>query len=359
MTPAQRVAFIKFFYSMLSLPTTRDTPPLPSDPIEETTSGPNLPGPDISEYNSRLDPVVLDSICSILTKLFRKADDIKDAVDSGEISPLDLDWKVIWRTWRGLLRVRTRDRVLNSDNKCLINLFSVAEFARHFFADPSGTKRGVLQETLPMIDSDLSLSSGIAWSAAGLLIPSTFPKDDATAFDHLPIFLALYLSAQASPLAPSPLLGLFARTCKENISDPQRLGITAAQLRSIVMVSLGMGGVVDVPAGGRRGVGGIMDGIGGLLGDALNKVKGESGKKLAELLVWNIFPEGEGAPATGVPDLVEDIIAALDTYFHPSNTGKWTGGLVRLVRDLAEGLLERWREGELRSWFVDRFATTS
>jgi hypothetical protein len=51
--------------------------------------------------------------------------------------------------------------------------------------------------------------------------------------------------------------------------------------------------------------------------------------------------------------LIEEIVGALDTYFHPSNTGKWTVGLVRLLKDLLEGYLARWRDGEFgHGWFA-------
>lgn len=357
MPHAQRIGLINFYYSLLSLPAGRNPVPLSTDPITEAST---VAGPEICEFTSRLDPNVLDTVLSMLARLLRKGKRLKDAAENGEIpSPaLSLDWKVLWRLWRTLVHFKSRDKSPPAESKPLSNLLGVIELARPFFTDPLRARKEMLDELLPLFDSEFGVSSGLAWNALGALLPSEYPPSSSSSdeFDHIPLLLATYLSAGASPLPPASILTLLSRTARDNIASPIRPGFTSSQIRAVVANALGMGGVVEIPGAGRRGIGSVLQAMGlsslsGPLSEALGKLKGDSVRHLAGFLVWTCFPppfsssDDDRVPQTGVPELIEDIMSALDTYFHPSNTGKWTSGLVRFARELIDGFLERFREG--------------
>ncbi|KAI9007626.1 hypothetical protein DFJ74DRAFT_365690 [Hyaloraphidium curvatum] len=335
---AQRAVLIRTLFAVLELPTSRNPSAMSDEPLSES---PQLEGPDISSYNSRLDPGVLDPVLGSLARLLKKREELESLPEGDK---LQLDWRPLWKAWKGMMGIKGRDRMTPSETKPLTNLLAVTDLARHFFRDPVASRDAMLREFLPLVDHESGLSSTIAYQALGGFLPYDFPDGTQDPYEHLPVILALYLSSHSTSIPPTSLLTLLSRSARASLrlSSP---AISVPQLRTATAAALGMGGAVELPIGpgkARSGIAAILESMGGAAGDALGKAKGEGVRGLAELMVWSARPDI--ASSEGIWEILEEAVAALDTWFHPSNTGKWTQGLVRWLAGVAEHTLLRWRE---------------
>lgn len=66
----------------------------------------------------------------------------------------------------------------------------------------------------------------------------------------------------------------------------------------------------------------------------------------AKFIVYTIFPS-DGLPTeeTSLGHLM-NLIQATESFYHPSNFGRWTFPMVRFLQSLGYEFLRRWKEGK-------------
>jgi hypothetical protein len=75
---------------------------------------------------------------------------------------------------------------------------------------------------------------------------------------------------------------------------------------------------------------------------------------LARFIVYTIFssPNSSSQDETTLT-LLSNMIQATESFYHPSNFGRWTFSIVRFLQYLGWEFLKRWTDGELLIFIDD------
>lgn len=292
-----------------------------------------------------------------------------------DIRELQLDWKPLYRIIK--LEISTKERATGVSN-IYTNLMSLAEFAHNYF--PPHSTSAILEELAPLfdgtdLDSVLSTQS-LMCHFLPLSMPTTWI---GLVFRLWPTFQSAHWDEQWLDL----LARLSLKHIDPNASDP-RLGLLLEEVRAgktfdsvaarIVIESQDsspwMGVRKDVGIYSERQWSFIMTQCVRLFGvtvghksaqiatygaaNADTKVSANVEAMLkpsyplesaAMIIVYSMSEDS----TTSTPDCralrsVAKLLTAMETFFHPSNHGRWSNKLAKFLRHLAWHFSRRWAE---------------
>ncbi|KAL1919118.1 uncharacterized protein VTP21DRAFT_2500 [Calcarisporiella thermophila] len=289
-----------------------------------------------------VDPPVVQIFANACARL------IKNKKRLGQ-SDLTLPWKPLYTAIEHLFFKKPPryigPEILGSLVSSLIRLANAAER----FYPPTATPQA-LAEFLPMFYlGDISLMLR-AQSLLVLFLPkSSFPSDpDASPQQWLPTIFRLWSTVTHSTAFDAQFIALVAAVAKRNVGVPSELGYSQPfglfsnkQVRWVFSAGLKM---FQLQVGSSmNGMSTATYGYDHLTLTSSVGVKEDIFQAFAKFVVYTIFPVSSNEVECTMKHL-SNLIQAVESYFHPSNSGRWTSNLTRFLYGLANEFLVRWRK---------------
>lgn len=233
-------------------------------------------------------------------------------------------------------------------------LAKLCVFAQLYFS-PSEIP-AMLEEILPYFTTSFAEGSFVVTGLLNLL----FPTSPATAGEeaimpqtYLPTFFHLWALMNRSRVFDTTFLDLLSRLSRDHLPAAHvpftEFGIyTKEQSSSIFTAVLRL---LDIPVGQATSpYSAIIDALAGL-GAMLERdsKKHNIAHHIARWIIMSLSPACLDKPGSIMTNL-EGLIQAVETFFHPSNSGAWTKTLSQLVYYLTDFFVMRWnreQSGEL------------
>ncbi|RUS15521.1 hypothetical protein BC937DRAFT_92354 [Endogone sp. FLAS-F59071] len=262
-------------------------------------------------------------------------------------------------------------------SKQIGSVFRLAEHAQRFF--PASATEEILAKFLPKFNTH-SVSEALTSQAyIVLLLPTQAPNHSITHAplpspvlaltprDYLPTIFTLWAMLTNSYTYDAQFLDLVARVAEANVGvqgaaeGELDAGLfTAGQVRTVFSVGLRImelpvGSKADGSSGGGAG-GGMSTGYNGIGvrvdfrgGNALFlKRKQDKFKMLARFIVFTMYADtADTNKRESTLTHLANLIQATESYYHPSNYGRWSYSIVNFLRQLSWEFLKRWRDGEV------------
>ena len=147
-------------------------------------------------------------------------------------------------------------------------------------------------------------------------------------------------------------LGVFARLSEHNVHRPHVLGYTVDQVKWIMTVGLrsmeipvgsGSEGSVQTQQNHSFGLGSDL----ALLTESFGSVSLGKIDSFAKFIIYSIYPKDSNAPNYNALHHLETLLQAIESFFHPSNSGRWTLIICKFINILSREFLKRMRLGIL------------
>ena len=137
-------------------------------------------------------------------------------------------------------------------------------------------------------------------------------------------------------------INLLSRLVYDNVHTPEHVNLTSTQIEQVFCAGLR---ILDIPlAGSAPKVSSNPEGANAY--DTFQSGRNDKTESFAIFIIYSIYPGNLGYNHNVVKEL-GNLIQAIDSYFHPSNSGHWSITITKFVKNLAWALLKRLREEEL------------
>jgi len=268
---------------------------------------------------------------------------------------LVLDWRPLFREWKVfVIPSETGMMHTQSVKRNFRTLAKLCGFAQLYF-DPREIP-AILDEILPYFTTSFIEGAFVATGLLNLLFPTAAaPVGEAELLPqhYLPTFFHLWSLVNRCKVFDTTFLDFFSRLSRDSLVAPQvpfsEFGIyTREQSSSIFTAVLRL---LEIPVGQATspysGVIDVASGLGIMLERDLKKYPAPH--HVARWIVMSLSPLCLDKPDSILTNL-EGLMQAVETFFHPSNSGSWTKPLSQLVYFLTDFFLMRWnreQNGEL------------
>ena len=268
---------------------------------------------------------------------------------------LILDWRPVFRELK--LFVLPQDSGVMSQNgnvkRNLRSLTKLCGFAQLYF-DPRETP-AILEELLPYFNTSSSEGAYVVLGLMNLLLP-TLPApaepNQALPQHYIPTYYHLWSLMNRSKVTDTTLLDLLSRTARDCLTATHvpfsEFGIYTQEQSAIVFTAILR--LLEIPVGQATSPYSSVDMAAGL-GVVLERdhKKHPVAHHIARWIIFSLGPACLDRPDSILSNL-EGLIQAVETFYHPSNTGGWTKPLAQLVFYLSDFFVMRWnreRSGEM------------
>jgi proteasome activator subunit 4 len=178
--------------------------------------------------------------------------------------------------------------------------------------------------------------------------------------DYLQTMFTLWSSITNSPTFDAQYVDLLSRIAENNVNSTfGEIGLfSKLQVSQVFGAGLRM---MDLPVGSRSDGSTVGVGAGGgtttgfnsqglktdvKAGNALFlRRKHDKFKSLARFIIYTLYPGQESDDGISTISHLKKLIQAIESYYHPSNHGRWSYQITNFARQLSSEFLKRWREG--------------
>ncbi|KAG9300251.1 hypothetical protein G9A89_011324 [Geosiphon pyriformis] len=295
---------------------------------------------------SGINPSCVESYANICMRLLKKKD---------KIGPEDLvlPWKPLFDIIDRTFFPKNRKKIFISESKQFKSILRLVEFAQRFF--PPETTGEILEKILPVYNAN---SLGDAFVVQAYLVrflpTNSSPSGQFSPTIWLPTIFSLWYLIPGSIMYQTEFLDLVARVAEDNVGadvhDPDMISVfTKSQVRTVFATGSKM---MDLPVGSSNSGNGRGTPIVGWAskvdtraGSALLlRKKGEKFKMMARFIVYTIFPTTAHPNEESTLTQLGNLIQAIESFYHPSNYGRWTFSIVRFLQFLGYEFFKRWRD---------------
>ncbi|KAI1913479.1 Proteasome activator BLM10 [Ophidiomyces ophidiicola] len=296
-----------------------------------------------------VDPSVSERFASmfmVLTKRKHYLRPIKDLV---------LDWRLLYREIKVFIFPSESDLVHSSSSKRNIKtLTKLCSFAQLYF-DPLEIP-AMLEEFLPHFTTSFTEGAFIVVGLLNLFIPTSPGPENRTDLypqQYLPTYFHLWSSVNRSRSYDISLLDLFSRLARDWLPAKHvsfsEYGIFTAEQASLIFTAILR--ILEIPVSQAISSYSAVVDLSSGLGMMLDRdSRGHPvAHHIARFLVMSLSPASATA-SSSILSLLEGLIEAVETFFHPSNSGSWSRTLAQLINYLADFFVMRWnreRNGEM------------
>lgn len=206
-----------------------------------------------------------------------------------------------------------------------------------------------------------------------LFLPTSVPTDSIThqildngsvaPHDYLQTMFTLWSSITNSPTFDAQFVDLLSRIAENNVNS--KFGDIGLFSRLQVSQVFGAGlRMMDLPVGSRSDGSTVGAGAGGGTTTGFNsqglktdvkagnslflRRKHDKFKSLARFIIYTMYPGQESDDQISTMSHLKKLIQAIESYYHPSNHGRWSYQITNFARQLSSEFLKRWREGMYR-----------
>ncbi|RGB33631.1 hypothetical protein C1646_815894 [Rhizophagus diaphanus] len=270
---------------------------------------------------------------------------------------LTLPWEPLFDMIYRIYFPKGRQKTLISESKQISAVVRLVEHAQRFFP-PEATK-DILARVLPLFHAN---NVGDAFTVQAFLVrflpigPSKTPEYSPAKW--LPTIFSFWYLVPGLLLFQTEFIDLVARVAEENVVvediKPGNIGIfTQYQVKTVFATGQKM---MELPVGSSSngnnnyGRGGGSFGwsarVDQRAGSAMMlRKKVDKFKMLARFIVYTIFssPNSSSQDETTLTHL-SNMIQATESFYHPSNFGRWTFSIVRFLQFLGWEFLKRWTD---------------
>ncbi|KAJ3050497.1 hypothetical protein HK097_008547 [Rhizophlyctis rosea] len=294
------------------------------------------PGMDIS---------LVGSFASLCTQLIKKE----------KLIPTDqliLQWRPLYDIIQRNLYPRQKEKVYPGAGRHAPSVMKLVMYANRFF--PPEATAEILEELLPDINiHDLQHTQNVQ-SLLVFFLPVSKPPPtltnipNAPPFYWVPTMFSLWSMVANLSSYDGLYIELLANLAEKQVATPETVGWTDAQIRHVFSVGLRS---FDLPVGGTgdgRGPGAVRVSHGSSLMNMLDAGrKNRTVEAFAKFIIYTIYPSsadaGQSHPSKSLEHLAT-MIRSVESYFHPSNSGRWGYQLARFIQVLASEFLRRLRK---------------
>lgn len=262
---------------------------------------------------------------------------------------LYLDWRPLYRELKSLVLPADTQSVVTTagshSKTSLRTLVKICAFAQLYF-DPSEVPE-MLEEFLPYFTTSSTETAFAVIGLLNILLPtSPAPIESKWQPQHfLPSFFHLWSLMSRSKAADLHMLDVMSRIARDCLvcehikfsafgmfTEEQASNIFTASLRMLEIpvsqVTSAYSPIVDL----YQGTSSILD---------RDQRKQPVAYHVARWIIMSLSPESATA-SNSILTKLEGLIQAIETFYHPSNSGHWTRNLSQLVFYLSDFFVMRW-----------------
>lgn len=288
-----------------------------------------------------LDYLVAERFASMFMTLTKRKHYLRPGKD------LTLDWRPLFRELKMfVLPSESGGSSPPSIKRNIRTLTKMCTFAQYYF-DPQEIP-AILEEVLPFFSTSYSEGAFVVIGLLNLLMPTSIPpedREDLQPQEYLPLFFHLWSLVNRSKLVDAHLMDVMSRLARELLPAGHvpfsQYGLFTSEQCSLIFTSILR--LLEIPVGQATSPYSTTVDLGAGLAVMLDRDqrKHPSTHHIARIIVMSFSPacmEHEDS----VFSKLEGLIQAIETFYHPSNSGNWTRSLAQLVFYLTDFFLLRW-----------------
>ena len=296
-----------------------------------------------------VDMSAVDKFSSTFDVLLKRKHYLRRGVD------LILDWRPIFREFKVFVIPSESGMVQTSNVKRNYRtLAKMCGFAQLYF-DPQEIP-AMFEEILPYFSMSFTEGAYVVAGLLNLLLPTSPPpagREELLPQHYLPTLFHLWSLVNRSKVFDTTFLDLFSRLARDHLVALQtpfsEFGIYTQEQSSTIFTAILR--LLEIPVGQATSpYSGVLDAAAGLaIYLERDSKKHPVAHHIARWIVMSLSPSSLDQPHSIMTNL-EGLIQAIETFFHPSNSGGWTRTLSQLVYYLCDFFVMRWnreRSGEL------------
>lgn len=268
---------------------------------------------------------------------------------------LTLDWKPLYRELK-IFVLPSESGMVHTANlkRNFRTLAKLCTFAQLYY-DPKDIP-AIFEEILPYFSTSFTEGAYVVAGLLNLLLPTAPAKageENLLPQSYLPTLFHLWTLINRSKVFDSTFLDLFSRMARDCLVAKQvpftEYGIFSKDQSSLIYTAILR--LLEIPVGQATSpYSGTVDVSAGLaIMLERDSKKHPIAHHIARWIVMSLSPACLDQPDSIMTNL-EGLIQAVETFFHPSNSGVWTKTLSQLVYYLADFFVMRWnreKSGEL------------
>ncbi|CBX94376.1 similar to proteasome activator subunit 4 [Plenodomus lingam JN3] len=288
-----------------------------------------------------LDYLVAERFASMFMVLTKRKHYLRPAKD------LVLDWRPLYRELK-LFVLPSESGGSHPPNvkRNIRTLTKMCTFAQLYF-DPKEIP-AIFQELLPFFSTSFTENAFVVVGLLNLLLPThPAPEDMAQLLpqEYLPTFFHLWSLVNRSRLFDAHYLDTLSRLARDSLTAAHvpfsQYGVFTAEQSSQIFTAILR--LLEIPVGQATSAYSPVVDLGAGLAVMLDRDprKHPSTHHIARIISMSLSPACVESPDSVLTKL-EGLVQAVETFFHPSNSGSWTRPLSQFVYYLADFFVLRW-----------------
>ena len=288
-----------------------------------------------------IDPGVSERFSSMFMLLTKRKHYLRPLKD------LTLDWRLLFREIKVFV-IPAESGLIQTTNlkRNIKTLTKISSFAQLYF-DPEDIP-SMLDEILPHFTMSFAEGAFVVTGLLNLLLPTAPPPANRTDLypqQYLPTYFHLWSLLNRSRTCDTASLDMFSRMARDSLSSKHipftEWGMFTPEQSTVIFTAVLR--LLEIPVGQSTSpYSALVDLLAGMavLLDRDSR-KHPVSHHIARWIVMSLSPKCLEAKVS-VLTLLENLIQAIETFFHPSNSGSWTKTLSQLVFYLADFFVMRW-----------------
>ncbi|CAL5874733.1 uncharacterized protein PFLUO_LOCUS9034 [Penicillium psychrofluorescens] len=288
-----------------------------------------------------IDPSVAERFASMFMLLTKRKHYLKPIKD------LVLDWRPLYKELKAFV-LPTESGLVHSTNlkRNVKTLTKLCAFAQ-LFIDPCELP-DMLEEFLPHYTTSFSEGAFVVVGLINLMLPTSPPapgREDLLPHHYLPTHFHLWSLVGRSKTLDTTYLDYFSRLARDSLTAGHipfsEHGIFSKEQSSLIFTAILR--LLEIPVGQSTSPYSALVDISSGLGVMLDRDsrKHPVAHHIARWIVMSLSPACVESSDSILVHL-EGLIQAVETFFHPSNSGSWTKTLSQLAYYLTDFFVMRW-----------------
>ena len=260
---------------------------------------------------------------------------------------LTLDWRPMFRELKSIvLPSESGMAQSHSMKRNYRTLTKMCSFAQLYF-DPCEIP-AIFEEILPYFTTSFTEGAYVVTGLLNLLLPTSIPpagRGDVSPQQYLPTLFHLWSLVNRSKIFDTTFLDLLSRLARDHLTGPEtpfsEYGIFTQEQSSTIFTAILR--LLEVPVGQATSPHSATLDLAMGLAMYLERdyKKHPVSHNIARWIVMSLSPDGLDKKDSIMTNL-EGLVQAVETFFHPSNSGGWTRPLSQLVYYLCDFFVMRW-----------------
>ncbi|KAL5362475.1 hypothetical protein BJX96DRAFT_101882 [Aspergillus floccosus] len=288
-----------------------------------------------------IDPNVSERFASMFMLLTKRKHYLRPVKD------LVLDWRPLYRELKAFV-LPTESGLVHSTNlkRNVKTLTKLCAFVQ-LYVDPCEIP-AMLEEFLPHYTTSFSEGAFVVVGLINLMLPTSPPpesREDLLPHHYLPTYFHLWSLVNRSKTFDITFLDFLSRLARDSLPASHirfsENGIFSKEQSALIFTAILR--LLEIPVGQSTSPYSALVDISSGLGIMLDRDsrKHPVAHHIARWIVMSLSPACVDAQESILTRL-EGLIQAVETFFHPSNSGSWTKTLSQLVYYLTDFFVMRW-----------------